>query len=183
MRKMLNAVFYLLRSGCQWRMLPREFPPWATVHHYFRLWRIGDTLASHHLKNLEVTIAPGLEDRGITFVFREHIIRALTITPPVGPADVEVHEDPGHRELRKSVDPGQVYRPDDVHVQHRGERRQERQPEVEDKEKDRRRYDECFSLLRQLPERRRPLDRLLRLSLSSPRRLLVRLFRTAGQRR
>jgi transposase len=39
MRKMLNAVFYLLRSGCQWRMLPREFPPWSTVHHYFRLWR------------------------------------------------------------------------------------------------------------------------------------------------
>jgi putative transposase len=32
MRKILNAVFYLLRSGCQWRMLPREFPPWSTVH-------------------------------------------------------------------------------------------------------------------------------------------------------
>ena len=43
MRKMLNAVFYLLRSGCQWRMLPREFPPWSTVHHYFRLWRIDGT--------------------------------------------------------------------------------------------------------------------------------------------
>jgi putative transposase len=28
-----------LRSGCQWRMLPREFPPWSTVHHYFRMWR------------------------------------------------------------------------------------------------------------------------------------------------
>jgi putative transposase len=43
MRKILNAVFYLLRSGCQWRMLPREFPPWSTVHHYFRLWRIDGT--------------------------------------------------------------------------------------------------------------------------------------------
>ena len=43
MRKMLNAVFYLLRSGCQWRMLPREFPPWSTVHHYFRLWRLDGT--------------------------------------------------------------------------------------------------------------------------------------------
>jgi putative transposase len=42
-RKILNAVFYLLRSGCQWRMLPREFPPWSTVHHYFRLWRIDGT--------------------------------------------------------------------------------------------------------------------------------------------
>ena len=44
MPKMLNAVFYLLRSGCQWRMLPREFPPWSTVHHYyFRLWRLDGT--------------------------------------------------------------------------------------------------------------------------------------------
>ena len=43
MRKMLKAIFYLLRSGCQWRMLPREFPPWSTVHHYFRLWRLDAT--------------------------------------------------------------------------------------------------------------------------------------------
>ena len=44
MRKILNAIFYLLRSGCQWRMLPREFPPWSTVHHYyFRLWRLDGT--------------------------------------------------------------------------------------------------------------------------------------------
>ena len=40
MRKILNAVFYLLRSGCQWRMLSGEFPPWSTVHHYFRLERV-----------------------------------------------------------------------------------------------------------------------------------------------
>jgi transposase len=39
LRAVLNAVFYLLRSGCQWRLLPREYPPWSTVHHYFRLWR------------------------------------------------------------------------------------------------------------------------------------------------
>ena len=43
MRKMPNAVFYLLRSGCQWPMLPREFPPWSTVYHYFRLWRLDGT--------------------------------------------------------------------------------------------------------------------------------------------
>lgn len=43
LRRILNAVFYLLRSGCQWRMLPREFPPWSTVHHYFRRWRLDGT--------------------------------------------------------------------------------------------------------------------------------------------
>jgi putative transposase len=41
-RKILNAIFYLLRSGCPWRVLPREFPPWSTVHHYFQDVAPGD---------------------------------------------------------------------------------------------------------------------------------------------
>jgi putative transposase len=40
-RKILNAIFYILKSGCQWRMLPRGFPPWKTVFHYFRAWRVN----------------------------------------------------------------------------------------------------------------------------------------------
>jgi len=39
----LNAVFYLLKSGCPWRLLPRDFPPWKTVYHWFRKWRIDGT--------------------------------------------------------------------------------------------------------------------------------------------
>jgi putative transposase len=38
-REILNAIFYLLRCGCAWRMLPHEYPHWKTVYHYFRLWR------------------------------------------------------------------------------------------------------------------------------------------------
>src|ERR1700757_580618 len=38
LRVVLNAIFYLLRTGCQWRLLPREFPPWPTVYYYFRRW-------------------------------------------------------------------------------------------------------------------------------------------------
>src|SRR5829696_8673248 len=39
-REILNAIFfYVLRSGCPWRLLPRnDFPPWCTVYHYFRRW-------------------------------------------------------------------------------------------------------------------------------------------------
>ena len=39
-REVLDAVFYVLKTGCQWRMLPKDFPPWKTVFHYFRKWRI-----------------------------------------------------------------------------------------------------------------------------------------------
>jgi transposase len=36
------GVLYLLRTGCQWRALPRDFPKWSTVYFYFRIWREVD---------------------------------------------------------------------------------------------------------------------------------------------
>lgn len=39
MREVCNAIFYLLRGGCAWRLLPHEFPKWKTVYHYQRAWR------------------------------------------------------------------------------------------------------------------------------------------------
>src|SRR5438034_4813842 len=38
-RELLNAILYVLRSGCPWRMLPHEFPAWGTVYDYFRRWQ------------------------------------------------------------------------------------------------------------------------------------------------
>jgi putative transposase len=38
MREVLNALFYLVRTGCQWRMIPHEFPPWRTCYNYYRAW-------------------------------------------------------------------------------------------------------------------------------------------------
>ena len=39
MREVLGAIFYVDRTGCQWRALPHDFPPWSTVWSYFRTWR------------------------------------------------------------------------------------------------------------------------------------------------
>lgn len=47
-RDILNGVFYLLRTGCQWRMLPRDYPSWKLVYHYFRLWRLNGVWDSIH---------------------------------------------------------------------------------------------------------------------------------------
>jgi putative transposase len=47
-RQLLNAVFYLLRSGCQWRMLPHDFPPWGTVSAQFHRWRADGTWERLH---------------------------------------------------------------------------------------------------------------------------------------
>ena len=41
MREIVNAIFYIQRAGCAWRLLPHEFPPWQTVYYYFRTWQIA----------------------------------------------------------------------------------------------------------------------------------------------
>jgi Putative transposase of IS4/5 family (DUF4096) len=41
LRAVVNAIFYLLRPGCQRPLLPREYPPRSTVYHYFSAWRTG----------------------------------------------------------------------------------------------------------------------------------------------
>ena len=38
-REVINAIFYVLRGGIPWRYLPKDFPNWKTVNHYFRVWR------------------------------------------------------------------------------------------------------------------------------------------------
>ena len=48
LREILNAIFYVVRSGCAWRLLPHDFPPWKTVYHYFRLWRVDRTWERMH---------------------------------------------------------------------------------------------------------------------------------------
>ena len=40
-REILDAILYVLKSGCAWRLLPHDFPPWRTVYHYFRAWRLS----------------------------------------------------------------------------------------------------------------------------------------------
>ena len=42
-REIVNAVRYLLRAGCAWRLLPHDLPPWETVYAYFRRWQADGT--------------------------------------------------------------------------------------------------------------------------------------------
>ena len=48
LRRVVNAIFYLLQAGCQWRMLPRDFPPRSTVYGYFRAWIAAGVWAHVH---------------------------------------------------------------------------------------------------------------------------------------
>jgi putative transposase len=64
-RRLLDAIFYVVRSGCAWRLLPHDFGPWRTVYGYFRAWSqdwtwafIHDVLRDCVRKSAGRTVAP-----------------------------------------------------------------------------------------------------------------------------
>mgnify|MGYP001794590722 CR=1 FL=1 len=62
MREVMNAVRYVLRTGCQWRQLPKEFPPRSTVYNYFWEWtRYGVLDRIHHMLLVKVRELEGRE--------------------------------------------------------------------------------------------------------------------------
>jgi putative transposase len=48
LREVVNALFYLARGGCSWRMLPHDFPPWGLVSYYFYTWRDAGLIEQVH---------------------------------------------------------------------------------------------------------------------------------------
>ena len=48
LREVVNAIFYVLRGGCQWRLLPTDFPPHQIVYHYFWTWRCAGVWERMH---------------------------------------------------------------------------------------------------------------------------------------
>jgi transposase len=48
LREVVNGIMYVLSTGCQWRYLPKDFPPKSTVHGYFGLWNWDGTLDEIH---------------------------------------------------------------------------------------------------------------------------------------
>ena len=47
-REIMNGIFYVLRTGCAWNMIPHDLPTQATCYHYFQKWSKNDTLEKMH---------------------------------------------------------------------------------------------------------------------------------------
>lgn len=54
-RSVVDAIFYVVRTGCAWRQLPADFPPWQTVYGHFVTWRADGTLESIHARLRDAT--------------------------------------------------------------------------------------------------------------------------------
>ena len=62
MREIVNGIWYLVKTGCQWRALPRDLPPWGTVHMYYRNWRLTGVWGRiHDVLREQVRIQAGRE--------------------------------------------------------------------------------------------------------------------------
>ncbi len=48
LREIVNGVLYLVKTGCQWRMMPGDFAPWKTVYYYFSVWKKGEIFEVIH---------------------------------------------------------------------------------------------------------------------------------------
>jgi putative transposase len=82
-REILNAIFYILRAGCTWRLLPHDLPPWQTVYHYFRLWRKDGTWEQiHDALRAEVRVAAGREPEPSAAILDSQSVKT-TETPGV----------------------------------------------------------------------------------------------------
>src|SRR5688500_7510470 len=54
LRLIYQVLFYVVKSGCHWRLLPEPYPPWQLVYYYFRKWKRDDTFAHLHDKLVEL---------------------------------------------------------------------------------------------------------------------------------
>jgi putative transposase len=75
-REILHAICSLLRSGCSWRMLPPDLPPWRLVYHSFRPWRLDGTWELlHDLRRGDVRAASGKQRQPRAGVLDRHSVK------------------------------------------------------------------------------------------------------------
>ena len=85
MREIVNAILYLIRTGCPWRHLPHDFPPWGTVWWYFWLWSKDGTWTLIHDKLREmVRVKEGRESEPSAAIIDSQSVKSTEQGGPRG---------------------------------------------------------------------------------------------------
>jgi transposase len=83
-REVLNGIFYVLATGCQWRALPKDLPPKSTVHDYLTLWAWGGTLKRlHHALFVQAREQAGREASPSVAIIDSQSVRSAEKGAPV----------------------------------------------------------------------------------------------------
>jgi len=99
-REIVNAILYVLRSGCPWRLVPHDLPVWGTVYWYFRRWRDGGVW-DQVLKELpmEVRIKQGRNPEPSAAIIESPSIKTSAVRGP------EKGDDAGKKNLGQETAP------------------------------------------------------------------------------
>jgi transposase len=82
LRRIIEAILYVDRTGCAWRYLPSDFPPWQTVYGYFAAWRDDGTLARLHVAlRARARAAAGRNPQPTAAVIDSQSVRAADTVP------------------------------------------------------------------------------------------------------
>jgi putative transposase len=85
LREVLNALRYLTRTGCQWRMLPHDFPHWETVYSYFQLWRDDGTFERLNRElRIEIRISVGKDPEPSAAILDSQSVKATEMSQARG---------------------------------------------------------------------------------------------------
>jgi len=89
-REVLNGIFYVLRTGCQWKALPKDLPPKRTVHDYLELWNWDGTLERiHHALYVAVREQEGREASPTAAIIDSRLQKALKKGPYLDPSSYD----------------------------------------------------------------------------------------------
>ncbi|HEY6540344.1 MAG TPA: IS5 family transposase [Ktedonobacteraceae bacterium] len=99
-RELVNAILYVLRSGCPWRLLPHEFPAWGTVYSYFRRWQ-REGVWEQILQSLRMQVRQqeGREAQPSAAIIDSHSIKTSAVRGP------EKGDDAGKKKLGAQTAP------------------------------------------------------------------------------
>ena len=80
LKSIWNAIFYITKSGCQWRMLPDSFPAWQTVYYYFRKWkREGLIEQVHDMLVIKIRISSGKKETPSVGIIDSQSVKTTSI--------------------------------------------------------------------------------------------------------
>lgn len=81
LREIINAILYLVKTGCQWRMLPKDFPRWQLVYYYFCKWNQNGTIEQIHESLIEkIRVKAGKKEEPTVGIIDAQSIRTTCVS-------------------------------------------------------------------------------------------------------